>query len=121
MDPHLLAEVRRISDGFALTFEAAPDARVLAARIERACPDVLLIDTDLLGGLRGFCHFARARRPDARIIGVTYYWSERDEGLDACVDAVLHKPPRRAPWERAFERLAVPRAVCESVLEGATL
>jgi hypothetical protein len=106
--PALQAEVERQSAGFSIAFEWQHAVELLVARVESGCPDLLFIDTDLLGCLDDLCRFAHSLRPDVRVLGIACYWSERDETL-TCVDAILHKPPRRSQWEAVFERMGFPR------------
>jgi hypothetical protein len=107
----LCAEIERVTVGFHLKLEWQADIALFVARVESGCPPLLLIDTDLVGCPGDLCRFARSLRPDVRIFGISCYWSERDEALLTCVDALLHKPPRRAQWEAVFDRAGIPRAL----------
>ena len=106
----LQAEVERLAGPYRVRFEWQPAVELFVAMVESGCPDLLLIDTDLLGCPDDLCKFARSLRPDVRVFGISCYWSERDEALRTCVDALLHKPPRRAQWEAMFDRAGIPRA-----------
>ena len=94
--------------GFNVRLELSDATDVVVARIETSCPRILLIDTDLLGRPADLCWFARSLRPDLTFVGMAYFWSEREEALRACADAVLHKPPRRREWQVTLTRLGVP-------------
>ncbi len=103
----LQPEVVRACERLQLKVECLAAVDAFVSRVESACPPLLLVDTDLLGWPLDLCKFARSLRPDVKVIGVTWHWSERDEALAACVDAVLHKPPRRSEWETALREIGV--------------
>lgn len=107
--PPLRTEIERLAEAYRVKFEWQPAIDLFVTRVESGCPDLLLIDTDLLGCPDALCRFARSLRPDVKVFGISCYWSERDEALVACVDALLHKPPRRAQWEAMFDRAGIPR------------
>lgn len=102
MSPHFERDLRRLTDelGWHLEYSSATD--VVTARIETSCPELVFVDTDLSARAEELFHFARSLRPDVWIIGVTYYWSERDERLHEIADAVIHKPARGDEWSRAL-------------------
>lgn len=75
---------------------------LLSARVETACPEIIIIDTEVLALPGDLCHMARSMRHDVVIIALVSHWSEREERLKAVVDATLHRPPRRDEWERLF-------------------
>ena len=100
--------VRAALTGFNVRLELSDATDVVVARIETSCPRILLIDTDLLGRPADLCRFARSLRPDVTFVGLAYFWSEREEAVRACADAVLHKPPRRPEWWPTLTRLGVP-------------
>lgn len=107
------SEVERATRGFGLKLELLAVEDLAIARIESGCPDVLLIDADLVACPGQLCRFARSLRPDVAVFLLTWYWSERDDVLWRCADAILHKPPRYAEWEFVFRRCGVLRA-CQS-------
>jgi hypothetical protein len=74
----------------------------LSALVEVSCPEILIIDTDLLGLPGDLCRMARSLRPDVVTVALVNHWSEREQRLTGVVDAVLHKPPRREEWRRVF-------------------
>lgn len=86
-----------------ITFVARVD--LLSARVETSCPEVLIIDTDLLGLPGELCRMARSLRPDVVTVALVNRWSEREERLTGVVDVVLHKPPRWDEWQRLFGSL----------------
>ena len=102
--------IERVAFPFNLKLEWETATDLFVARIESACPDLLIVDTDILGCLSDLCSFARSLRPGVKVFGLTCYWSERDEALLDCADAVLHKPPRQAQWEAVFAAAGIPRA-----------
>ncbi len=113
----LHADVARIVAGMPVQLTLLESADLVAARVESDCPDILLIDTDLLGCPADLCCFARALRPDVRVLALAYYWSEREEALRECVDAILHKPVRDAEWKsilRRFDRKGAQLALREA-------
>ncbi|MEX0785397.1 MAG: hypothetical protein WD939_02060 [Dehalococcoidia bacterium] len=110
--------VRDVMDGFALDIEFQPDLGLYVARVEADYPDVLIVDVDLAGGLVTLSPFARSLCPNLKLVAVTCYWSERDEGLREYADAVVHKPPRRNEWEAALDRLGLPRVVTSAFTPG---
>lgn len=100
--------VRDALIGFHLRLDMSDAIGLVVARIESSCPPFLLIDTELLGCPVDLCCFARSLRPDVKVFAVVYFWSEREEALRECADAILHKPPRRREWEGALRKLGVP-------------
>ena len=104
----LQPSVRDAMAGFNVRLELSDATDVVVTRIETSCPGILLIDTDLLGCPADLCRFARSLRSDVKVITLAYFWSDREEALRACADAVLHKPPRRADWQAPLTRLGVP-------------
>lgn len=99
--------VSRALGGLPVSLELSATVDLIVARIESACPALILVDGDLLGCPADLCSFARSLRRDVTILGLTYYWSEREDTFRSCVDALLHKPPRETEWRATFERLAV--------------
>jgi hypothetical protein len=95
-------DIRRLLPSYSaeIQFEARVD--VFAARVETSCPQILIIDTDVLALPRDLCLMARSLRPDVVTAALVNHWSEREERLVGVVDAVLHKPPRREEWQRVF-------------------
>jgi len=106
--PALHPEVRRAIAGLHVQLDLSDTAELVVARLESACPELLFIDTDLLGCPVDLCRFARSLRPDVKVFGLAYYWSEREEALRACADAILHKPARDAEWKAVLRRFGVP-------------
>jgi hypothetical protein len=88
-------------------------AGLVVARIESSCPPFVLVDTELLGCPADLCCFARSLRPDVKVFAVVNFWSEREDALHKCVDALLHKPPRRREWEVVLRRFGVPALASE--------
>ena len=107
MPPALHLEVRRAIAGLHVQLELSDTAELVVARLEGDCPDIVLIDTDLLGCPSDLCRFARSLRPDVKVMGLAYYWSEREEALRLCADAILHKPARDAEWKAVLRRFGV--------------
>ena len=107
---HLQSGVRQATTGFEVRIEMSDAADLVVTRIETRCPPFVLIDTELLGCPVDLCRFARSLRADVTIVALVYFWSEREEALRACADAVLHKPPRRTEWDSVLNRLGVPRS-----------
>jgi hypothetical protein len=79
---------------------------LVSAHVESSCPEILIIDTDLLGLPDDLCRMARSLRPDVVTVALVNHWSEREERLTGVVDAVLHKPPRREEWRQLFGCMA---------------
>ena len=107
----LQPSVRGVMAGFNVRLELSDATDVVVTRIETSCPRILLIDTDLLGCPADLCRFARSLRSDVKVIALAYFWSEREEALRACADAVLHKPPRRREWQATVTQLGVPSLI----------
>lgn len=103
----LYAALSRALNGLPVRLELSASADLLVARIESACPPLIVVDGDLLGCPAQLCSFARSLRPDVTVLGLTYYWSDREEAFRGCVDGLLHKPPREIEWRATFERLAL--------------
>jgi hypothetical protein len=100
--------VREAMAGFRVRLEMSAAVDLAVARIESSCPPFLLIDTELLGCPADLCCFARSLRPGVKVFAVVYFWSEREDALRECADALLHKPPRRREWEGVLQRFGVP-------------
>lgn len=105
--PALHPEVRRALAGLHVHLELSATAELVVARLESDCPQLLLVDTDLLGCPADLCTFARSLRPDVKVFGLAYYWSEHEDTLRACADALLHKPARDAEWRAVLRRFGV--------------
>lgn len=101
----LRGTVARAVEQFPLQLAFVSSASKLATRIEGGCPEIVFFDTDLLGCPIDLCRLVRSLRNDAKVIGLSGYWSDRDEALRKCLDAILHKPPRIAEWEMILKRL----------------
>lgn len=106
--PPLHPDVLHAVAGLHLRLDLSDRADVVVARLESACPALILIDTDLMGCPQDVCRLARSLRPDVRVVAMTYYWSDREEGLERCVDGILHKPARSREWSGTLIRLGVP-------------
>ena len=106
--PALHPDVLRAIAGLHVQLDLSGTTELVVARLESDCPALLLIDTDLLGCPVDLCRFARSLRPDVKVFGLTYYWSEREEGLRFCADAILHKPARDTEWKAVLHRFGVP-------------
>jgi DNA-binding response OmpR family regulator len=78
------------------------DVREMVVRIEADCPRVVVVDSDWAGDAEVILRFARSLRADVFLVGVTYFWSDRDEILQPLADAVLHKPLRRSECTRVL-------------------
>ena len=102
ISPALVRDLRLLTDEFGLHLELSNAPEIVAARIETSCPELVLVDSDLFGGVEDLFQFARSLRPDVWLIGVTCYWSERDKKLRTSANALVHKPPRGDEWRRAF-------------------
>ena len=116
MPPALHRDVRRAIAGLHVRLELSGATDLVVARIESACPELLFIDTDLLGCPADLCRFARSLRPDVKVFGLAYYWSEHDEGLRSCADAILHKPARGTEWKAVLRRFGVPDIADQQVI-----
>jgi DNA-binding response OmpR family regulator len=86
-----------------IAFVASIEA--LTAHIESGCPEVIVVDTDLVGCPVDLCRFVRSLRSDAKVVGLSCRWSDRDDALAKCLDAILHKPPRVVEWETTLNKL----------------
>lgn len=95
-------DIRHLLPSFCaeILFEVRVD--VFVARVESSCPEILIIDTDLLALPGDLCRIARSLRPDVVTVALVNHWSEREERLPGVVDVVLHKPPRREEWLQLF-------------------
>ncbi len=102
MPPPFEGALRRLTGELGLHLEFSSATEIVIARIEASCPELVLVDCDLLGRVEDLFQFARSLRPDVWLIGVTYYWSERDESLRRFANAVIHKPTRGDEWRRAL-------------------
>jgi hypothetical protein len=50
---------------------------------------------------------ARALQRDVLVLGLAYYWSEREGYARALADALVHKPPRATEWLAQLSRLGI--------------
>jgi DNA-binding response OmpR family regulator len=105
--PALHPDVRRAIAGLHMRLDLSGTTEIVVARLESSCPELLLIDTDLVGCPVDLCRFARSVRPDVKVFGLVDHWSEREEGLRMCADAILHKPARDAEWKAVLRRFGV--------------
>lgn len=103
----LQRDVRRVTADFRIKVELSDALGLVAARIESRCPEIVLVDTDLLGCPEGLCQLARSLRPEVRFVGLACYWSDRETVLRECADVIVHKPLRDAEWTALFGRLGV--------------
>lgn len=78
------------------------NVREMVVRIEADCPRVVVVDSDWARDAEVILRFARSLRADTFLIGVTYFWSDRDEILQPLADIVLHKPLRRSECTRVL-------------------
>lgn len=76
---------------------------LLIARIESACPQILILDLDLSPRPDELARLARSLRPEVRIVSAQWHWADRDAPTFA--DAVVHKPPRRDEWFPVIARV----------------
>lgn len=106
---HVHPAIARTLSEFHVTLGMSDDTGLVVARIESSCPDLLLIDTDLLGYPGDLCRFARSLRPDVKVLALVCYWSDREDDVRGCADAILHKPPRQPEWEAILMRFGVLR------------
>jgi hypothetical protein len=95
-------DVRRATAGLRLNLELLDDVGLVVARIGICCPEIVLVDADMLDCPEGLCRLARSLRPDVRCVALSCFWSEREETLRACADAVVHKPIRDGEWRDLF-------------------
>ncbi|MEX2246863.1 MAG: hypothetical protein WEC75_09255 [Dehalococcoidia bacterium] len=101
-------EVARAVSGLGLRLDFVARVDLLAARLESACPGLILVDTDMLDCPDTLCMMARSLRADVRLAGLVNYWSESEVRLAGCMDAVLHKPPRPEEWDAVLRPLLTP-------------
>ncbi len=101
-------DIRRALQGLNVRLEFTPMSGLLIARIEPACPQILILDLDISPRPADLARFARSLRPDVRIVSAQWYWADRDAPTFA--EAVVHKPPRRDEWFPAIARIGLPIA-----------
>ena len=104
--PSLASQIRQITARLPIAMKMCDTSRMFMAHVERRCPELLLVDTDLVGGVGDLARVAHSIRRDVCVVGLACFWSEREEALRAALDGVLHKPPRAAEWE------ALTRGLC---------
>ena len=93
---------------FALKPRFAGSLDELTVNLEACSPDLLLIDTDLVGYPDEVCRLAHRLDPATKVVGISCYWSERDALLRTCrLDGILHKPLRSTEWNTALEGLGL--------------
>lgn len=95
-------EIEPLLESLCLDITFVTRVDLLSTCVESNCPEILIIDTDLLGLPDELCRMARSLRPDVVMVALVNRWSEREERLQGVVDVVLHKPPRREEWQRLF-------------------
>ena len=96
-------EIRRALQGLNVTLECTGLSGVLLARIESACPEIVIVDLDITPRPNELAIFARSLRPDVCIVSAQWYWSDHEPPTFA--DAVVHKPARRDEWFPALARI----------------
>ena len=109
-------DIRRVTAALRITVELSDAVALVAARIESSCPEIVLVDTDLVGRPDGLCQLARSQRPDVRFVALSCCWSEREEALRRCADAIVHKPMRDGEWRELFGRLGAIEATIPAPL-----
>ncbi len=95
-------EIEPLLESLCLDITFVTRVDLFSTCVESNCPEILIIDTDLLGLPDELCRMARSLRPDVVMVALVNRWSEREERLQGVVDVVLHKPPRREEWQRLF-------------------
>jgi hypothetical protein len=97
------AQIVRIAWTFHIDLAPVDQLDRVSALVESGCPEVLVIDTDVLALPGDLCRMARSLRADVLTVALVNHWSEREERITSAVDAVLHKPPRLFEWQRLFD------------------
>ena len=110
-------DVRRVAADLAVKLELSDAAGLVVARIASRCPEIVLVDSDLLGCPEALCRLSRSRRPDVTFVVLSCFWSDREEMLRACADAVVHKPVRDGEWRDLFGRLNVTDTAIHAALQ----
>lgn len=100
-------DIRRVTADLRIRVELSDAVGLVAARIESRCPEIVLVDADLLGCPEDLCRLARSLRPNVQFVALSCCWSEREETLRACADAIVHKPIRDGEWRDLFGRFSV--------------
>lgn len=105
VSPRLNASIRAVLAPLVTEVRFVASRVEFVAAVESPWPELLLIDTDLVGCPGELCATIRSVRLDARVVGVSCFWSDREESLRGCLDLVLHKPPRFVEWNAALSKL----------------
>jgi hypothetical protein len=96
--PGATAQLGSIGQTLCLDFEFLRGLSQLVARVESACPAIILADMDILGWPATLSALARSLRRDVFLIAMLHHWNDREESMHQWVDAVVHKPPRLHEW-----------------------
>jgi len=106
----ILPAVERLLGEFAVRGDLRADLALFLDGFEHQRPDLVLIDSDLMGYPCDVFKRVRERNPHAKAVFVACFWSEREAMFQDCADAVVHKPVRAAEWRRAFAVCGLPRS-----------
>jgi hypothetical protein len=105
----LRRQVARALAPFPLDLRLVGSLEELTSDLGVCSPDLLLIDTDLVGCPDEVCRLAHRLDPATTVLGISCYWSERDVMLRDCLDGILHKPLRSSEWNNVLEGLGLRR------------
>ena len=110
-------DVRRLAADLRVNLELSDTVGLVVARIASRCPEIVLVDADLVGCPERLCRLGRSMRRDVKFVVVSCFWSEREEMLRVCADAILHKPVRDGEWRDLLGRLSVIDATIPAALQ----
>lgn len=107
IDRNLQPRVARVASRFNVSLEMFESPANFVTVVESSWPDLMLIDSDIMGNPCEVCHVVRTRNPLVKVLIVAYFWSEREEALRCCADVILHRPVRNPEWSRAFDMCGI--------------
>lgn len=98
----LVGALEAFASDFEMRLDVHEDDRAFLDAIARDGPDLVVVDSDIMGHPCDLSDLVRNHNPQASFIVVAWFWSDREEALRDCADAVVHKPIRGSEWRRAF-------------------
>ena len=104
----LQGDVARIAQKFDLRLSMYEDRKAFQVSVGRLLPDLVLIDSDIMGHPCEVCYLIHSLSPAPKLVIVACFWSEHEETLRDCADVLVHRPVRRTEWTRALADCGVP-------------
>lgn len=99
--------LRGMFDDMALRHEMVVSPAELVDRAMRLQPASVFVDADAPACAVDVLRAVRSVAPDALLVALDGYWSEREMALRGIADVLLYKPPRADAWAQALRTLGI--------------